>query len=420
MKKITAFLLSVLTALLCAAPFSSCKKEERNNEYLLGFVDGCYDINTEVDASLTSNFLAKAVEVYGGKSFRLWMHFNRVLYVTPENEPAINREAADKFHALISKLKAAGVERFICMTSNYLYPYEYGVTTKNAVPDPYSQRDEYEEFLTLFGKCFKILAEEFPEISYFEPTNEPDLLNGQNLCKNGYNWAGRDNGDNADYLFSDSDNAHIVADMCYYVTEAVKSVDKKNQVLLPGLCGYSSTADYLDLIYSAIASKTLPTGKSFADTRTDSYFTILNWHPYLLGGLGAEAIDENWLKLQKDIFAVAEKYGDGHKKVWFTEMGFTDLGSEETEIANAENIVKTFDYVKKELPFVETVFVFRFTNLTGAAKMSTFEDNFGLFRSLYDENADCAGEPKPIAVALYRYFKGENVDLSPLYGFCRK
>ena len=82
--------------------------------------------------------------------------------------------------------------------------------------------------------------------------------------------------------------------------------------------------------------------------------------------------------------------------------------------------MKTFDYVKKELPFVETVFVFRFTNLTGAAKMSTFEDNFGLFRSLYDENADRAGEPKPIAVALYRYFKGENADLSPLYGFCKK
>lgn len=71
--------------------------------------------------------------------------------------------------------------------------------------------------------------------------------------------------------------------------------------------------------------------------------------------------------------------------------------------------------MKTDLTFVETVFLFRITNLTGHAVMNEYENNFGLFYSLNDPDEALAGNPKPITLAIYKWFRGENADLSPLY-----
>ena len=427
------FLTLILSAVMSLALFASCDGGDNsgnnessngqdssqvtayareNEDYLMGLCEAVSDINKEVESTLTMDYVADVCGTLEVKSYRLWMHFSRVLMRDPKsNTVYVNQENAQKFHDFIAKLKAQGVERFICMTSNYLHPYGYDPTTYNVIPDPLTEQAEYVEFLKLLGESFRVLAEEFPEIDYFEPTNEPDLINGQNLCRNGYEWGGNDNGD---YLYSDYDGAHIVADMCWYVTKAVKSVDEKNTVLLPALCGYSSTEYYLDEIYNAIESKTLPTGEEKADIKADNYFEILNWHPYLLAE-GEPEMNEYWVDLQKRIFAVAVNHGDGDSPVWFTEMGFTDLGNDDYKEEMAENVVKLMDYVRSELTFVETVFMFRVSNLTGHAVMNEYENNFGLFYSLQDPDWGIAGSPKPIVIALYKWFKGENADLTPLY-----
>lgn len=417
MKGIKKVLCSFLAVCLSALCFVSCTDkpksyQRKNDDYLLAICEACYDINTEVENTLTTEYVSEVAGVFGAKSYRLWMHFSRVLTRDPKsNEVLINEVVAEKFHNLIASLKAQGVERFICMTSNYLHPLGYDPTTAGVVPDPLTEPDAYEEFLDLFEECFRVLAVEFPEIDYFEPTNEPDILNGQNICKNGYQWGGTDNGE---YIYSMVDGAHIVADMSYRVTRAVKAVDKKNTVLLPALCGYSSTVYYLDEIYKAIKSRTLPTGEKKADTNPDHYFEILNWHPYLLGE-GEPVMNQGWVNLQKRIFAVAEGYGDGDSPVWFTEMGFTDIGNKDYQQEMADNMTKLLNYLKTDLKFVETVFVFRITNLTGYAVMNEYENNFGLFYSLNDPDEELAGKPKPIAIALYQFFKGKDADLSPLY-----
>lgn len=387
----------------------------RDEKFLLGLCEGMSEVNIEVENTLTSDYVSDVAGILGVKSYRLWMHFDKLLVRDGgSNKVLLKADNIEKMHAFIDKLKAQGVERFICMTSNYLHPYGYEATTNNVIPDPLTEADAYLAFLQLLGECFRVLAEEFPEIDYFEPTNEPDIANGQNICKNGYIWGG-DEGENADYLFSTEDGAHIVADMSWYVTKAVKGVNEKNVVLLPALCGYSSTEYYLDEIYNAIEDKSLPTGEKVADLNPDHYFEILNWHPYLLGE-GESQMNEDWVALQKRIYAVAEAHGDGGKKVWFTEMGFTDLDSSVLEEEMAENMTKFFDYVKNDLKFVETVFVFRVTELI-EAPMSDFEDNFGLFRSLNDPDESKRGEPKPIVIALYQWFKGKEADLSPLYKY---
>ena len=415
MKRFLSALLGVLTGVSSLFAFSSCKEEtgfKRDEKYLLGLCEATYEINDETENTLTRDYVSKVAGTFGAKSYRLWMHFNRILKRDANsNEVRIVEDVAEEFHQLIASLKAQGVERFIGMTCNYLHPYGYDPSIAAVVPDPLTEPSEYREFLELFEESFRVLAEEFPEIDYFEPTNEPDLDNGQNLCKNGYVWGGSANDD---YVYSEKDGAHIVADLCWYATQGVKEVDENNVVILPALCGYSTTVNYLEAIYQAIDSKALPTGEEKADVNPDNYFEILNWHPYLLGSKGAAAMDGEWLRLQKRIYAVAEKYGDGAKPVWFTEMGFTDRGNGATaEKKNAEDVVKFFNYVKKDLPFVETVYFFRITNLEQAS-ISSVEDNFGLFRSK-NEATSFAGEPKPIAVALYQWFKGKGADLTPLY-----
>lgn len=131
-------------------------------------------------------------------------------------------------------------------------------------------------------------------------------------------------------------------------------------------------------------------------------------------------MNDEWCDLQKEIYAVAKEHGDDEKTVWFTEMGFTDLGSEQKMEENAEDLVKMLDYVEKDLKFVESVFIFRVSNLTDKAGMNSFENNFGLFYSLNDTNSGKSGQPKPIAVALYKYFKGEKASLEPLYKTAEK
>lgn len=416
MKKIISVCLSLV---LIISAFSACGKEKfkRQKTNLLAMCEAISDVNTEVESTLTKEYVSRVAGTLGVKSYRLWMHFNRILTrEANSNKIIINQNAANKFHEFIALLKKSGVKRFICMTSNYLYPYGYEPTTNNVIPDPLYEKENYIEFLEFFRDCFKIIAEEFPEIDYFEPANEPDIYNGQNLCKNGYEWQGSDNGD---YLWSDYDAAHIVADMMWYARAGVKEVAEKNKIVMPGLCGYSTTPNYLNEIYCAIESKTLPTGSDKAYVNPDDYFDILNWHPYLLDE-GAPNMNDEWRDLQKKIYSAAEEHGDGDKPVWFTEIGFTDLCSEQKMEENADNLNKMLNYISKDLKFVESIFIFRVSNLTGNAKMNSFENNFGLFYSLNDEDKNKAGQPKPIAIALYKYLNGENADLQPLYNLAER
>ena len=392
--------------------FVACKpKVETLHFGICGSPSAIYGSVTET--CMTEDYITDVMGAMGCDTARIQFRFSIVFNTSiGSDELTFNVETVKKLHSYVDKLKANGVTKMIALTDCYLYPYDYGHTINTCAPDPLLEPEFYQRWLNINQKAWKMIATEFPEIDYFEPTNEPDHTNGGSLNKNGYTYQGSQNDD---FIWSYEEAGYIIADMCYYAREAVQSVDAENQVLLPGLCAFMGSFDYLQCIYDAIASKTLPTGKSYSLIDPDKYFDILNWHPYILNE-GCSDISE-WADFQKDFYAVAEKNNDGDKLVWFTEMGFTDKGlGEAVERQNAEDLVTLLNKTK-ELGFVETAIVYCLTDLYDTP-VSITEDHFGLVRSLADPLR--GGEIKPIGEAMFYYINGDNANIQTLKDVIKK
>lgn len=407
--KICSLFMAVMLV-LCLSMTGCSRKYTYDRSHFFGLCEVSGEISAGVDRGLTHEFISDMAGALGVNSFRVWMSMRAVLLVDSEDNITLNTQTVALYHDLLDKLKAQGVDRFTLMTSGFIYPADYQTTTSLVVPDPNEEYDMYIRFLSLQEKAFAAIAREFEDIRYFEPANEPDNESGAFMHRNGYT-AGGSVQVNADYMYTETELAYILGDLCWYVGRGVHGVDEKACVLLPALCNYSSAPDFLEGIYAAIASKCLPVGEPYSDTDPDNYFQILNWHPY---SLVTGEIDEEWLQLQKDIYAVAKKHGDNGKPVWYTEMGWTDYGNETQFDAIADRYVALFDTVKKDLPFVETIFIFRLSTLA-VQDISLAENNFGIVRNPLD--AVAPGQPKPAALRIARYILGEDADLTPLYKY---
>lgn len=409
-KKLAA--LAVAGALGVGVCAAGCAKKQYEYDYshFYGLCEVSGEISSDVDRGLTHDFISGMAGAFGVNSFRVWMSMGTVLKVGEGDTLTFNAQAVEQYHDLLDKLSEQGVDRFSLMCSGFIYPWEYQTTTGLSVPDPNEEYEMYVRFLELQGRAFAMVAEEFPAIRYFEPANEPNIESGAFLHKNGYT-AGGTMQSNADYMYTESELAHIIGDLCWYINRGVQGVDKDSRVLLPSLCNYATAPDFLDAVYKAIESKTLPVAQEYSDTDPDNYFQILNWHPY---SLVTGEIDSDWVALQKEIYAVAEAHNDGGKPVWYTEMGWTDYRNENNMQTIADRYIKLFDTVRGELPFVETVFIFRLSTLA-VQQTSEAEDNFGIVFNPLDEQFP--GMPKPAAIAIYRYIHGQDADLTPLYKF---
>ena len=298
-------------------------------------------------------------------------------------------------------MKAQGVERLCAMSTTFIYPFDYTPTTYSVAPDPIGEKEFYVRFLNLVEKCYQMLATEFTEIDYFEVLNEPDHEVHSVVHKNGYTFNGSTTV-NQDYFYTDAERTRICMDIQYYATCGVKKVSKEKKVLSPALCAYTASMDFLDLCYDAIESETLPTGKDYSVTDPDSYFEILNWHPYILS-LGAKSMGEEWFEFQKEFYAVAQKHKDGDTPVWFTEVGFSCGQYSETE--SAELLENMFKHVEK-LPFIDTVIVFRINNLY-ATNISNLENNFGMLNSICDPLVTVDNVVKEVGKAYFKIINGD-------------
>ena len=405
-KKAISYALCFGIAACAAVSAGGCIKKNGEIHFgICGSPSALYGSVTET--CMTEDYVTDVQKAFGSDSARINVRFS-IVFNTDYNSDEItfNRQTVQGLHSYLDKLTAAGVTRFVALTDNYLYPYDYGHSINTCVPDPLLEPEYYQRWLNINKKAWKMIAEEFPEIRYFEPTNEPDHTNGGALNKNGYSYQGRNNDD---FLWTCDEAGYILADMCYYAREAVRSVNPENQVMTPGLCAFSVSFDYLQAIYDAIASETMPTGTEYAVTDPDEYFDLLNWHPYILNE-GCGNIDE-WKDFQTEFYSVAKKNGDDGKKVWFTELGFTDSGmGAAKEEQCAENLMRLFDY-SKELGFVDTILVFCTSDLYDTP-VSVTEDHFGLIRSLAEPER--GGEIKPIGEALFYYMNGKDADIGVL------
>ena len=408
MRLIRMVLLSLLTAIICFNVVGCDAKSFTRTRLHYGLGEVSYELQPLLEPCTTYDYVSDVCGGFGVDSFRIWMSARYMVEREPDSDKVfLNQSNVESIHKLCKALKENGVTQILAMSSEFLYPFDYTPTTYSCVPDPYYEKEFYERFLNIQKETWRLIAEEFKgEITFFEVINEPDQSEHGTIHKCGYRVGETSN--NAKYFYSVDEIARICMDINYYVNEGIKSTDKNNKLLMPSLCGYTWSKDYLEAFYKVIESKTIPSGRDYSDTDPDSYFDILNWHPYLLSE-GATSMDESWVDLNNGIYNVAKKHGDA-KPVWFTELGFSDYGR---YTPTDEILVQAFELIKSKLSYVETVIVFRITDLY-KQNISAYENSFGMLKSICDPNVTEENVIKKIGETYFRIINGENADLQKL------
>ena len=432
MKRIAKIVcISALTAVLAFGGVA-CKKDdgpkqktglgyEVNPENMFGICVLPSDLPTSSkDPGITTEIVCDLIKTMNIKSVRVWMHIPYVLErERTSNEISLKRNAVETYHNYFADLKEAGVENILVMSHQYLYPVEMiKPSTMGVIPDPVNEPDEYMAFMNLFRDCYSMMAEEFPEITLWEPNNETDHPKGTTIVRQGYSTANSE-AVNAQYQYTPEEVAMITADQCYYANLGIKEHNPENELVMPGLV-FSSTdasAIFIDLLYEQIESGKLPTSIDEnneriipADTNTDNYFNVLNWHPY-----ANVAPNEDWLQANIDMYNVVVEHGDAGKKLFLSEFGWYDSFDAKRQEDIGEWYPEAIDQLKANLPSLEAVFCFRMFNYTTAgAGVKDMEKTFGIFTSPVEEMGIT---PKPAALALFKYFNGEDADTSGLYKY---
>lgn len=436
-KAISVFLLSIVIALSCAFALGCEKKATQKTGLgytvdqgnLFGVCALPSDLfTTSADNGVTMKEICKVIKAMNIKSVRVWMHLPYVLErATRSDDVILKKIPVERYHAYFAALKEAGVKNILVMNHQYLYPVEMVKVNYNGViPDPEEDIDAYMDFMNLFENCYRALSAEFTEITLWEPNNEMDHEKGTTVVRNGYvQGAGAAN---APYLYSMEEVAGITADLCYYANRGIKSANPNNELVMPGLCfNHDSSANsmFLEVFYEQILSGNHPVSVDKdgnrilpTDTNTDNYFNVLNWHPYA-GETGSGTVNaivrepsDSWIDASVELYNVAVKNGDKGKKIFLTEFGWPDYGTESNQQKVGEYYPIAFEKLKEKLPTVEAAFVFRMFNwMTTGADVNIREKTFGLFTSPMEDGGI---KPKPGAIALYKYFNGADADVSVL------
>lgn len=412
--------LSALSFAGCGDKYAEIKKNR--DDYLFGVCNLTSEqLPGIIDTGVDNQWSADKIGAYGAKSTRIWMYIG--FYVQREansNELSLNKGNCDILHDYISKMKANGVERFMGMVMYFIKPYEFNTSDSSCLPSVYDDYDIYVEFLALMEEAYGMLAQEFPEITFWEIGNEPDISHGSWFHKKGY-VSGAGDSANSAFKFLTDEAAYITADLCYHAKRAIQAVNPDSKIVLSGLTCTSdgSSAKFLDEIYKQIESGYLPTTEEYSVRDADEYFDILAWHPY-------PTSVEAFVKANNSMYDVAIEHGDEGKPVFLTEFGFSDFrigggttaerDTEGTQARIAKLMTDCLDAIKEQLPFVETAFVFRLSNVAEYYTDGSMENSFGLFYSP-DDTEEWASKPKPIALALFKYFNGENADTTALYKY---
>lgn len=406
---------ALLCATICfACCFAGCTDEKENTDllppinqatYLLGGCELTEETRADAEPGATGHWVAQTAKVLGVKTQRVWMHITDILVRDEYSDTlSLKEDVAENYHAYLKELQDAGVERIVAMNHMFYYPYGYDNLRGHPMValNPFADADFYGRWIQMYYEAYVLMATEFPEIGFWEPGNEWDFATFF-----------QDNGIINDTPLALEVAGTVSADLIYAANKAVKTVNPKNAVVYPGLSHGPNKEDFLENCYAAIESKTLPTLEDYYIDDPDAYFDILAVHPY------ADGKPDEFKEICENIHAIASDHGDAEKRLWLTEMGITESwksGTEsEKQTAAAESMTEMLTIMKNELPYVETLFLFRYSSLYNTATPGSMENTFGMFYSPSDPGH--RGEPKPIAIAVYRFMHGEDADLSPLYWY---
>ncbi|MBR6510143.1 MAG: metallophosphoesterase [Clostridia bacterium] len=379
------------------------------------------------DESKTAEYIADATAALGANSYRLSKPIHDLYYVTATNGVAVREDNMEAFKEMVAELKERGINDILYVTDSFILPVNYSDITKNhniTVPNPKSDTENYIAWLEVNAAAFKALAEEVPEIKFFEPFNEINTT-GTRFEKYGIAW--ESDADRTPFKYTVEEKAAIMADLCWYISKAVKSVDSANQVTSPSIVvGSNKNAiedDFIDAFYNAIESGSHPINKGVADTRVDNYFTIVNLHAYpdyaeddawFGDNFESNANKEvnEWAGYINEAYNKVKAHNDGGSRVWITETGMSTYGDARDEENVSKIITKALTKLDNELTFIDTVIFYQIADMSTDKGASASETYFGLFYC-YDD-MDYPYQAKLSAKAIYSYIHDGSTDYAAI------
>ena len=350
-------------------------------------------IQRQHDQGIDAAAYLDLVSGLGCNAYRAWMHLTDILKDPSTPDPA----AVAEHTALLDRAADLDIE-VTAMSHEWFLPEGCRQRTGHAMPArDLTPGSLYMQALEMLEESWYTMAGLFPQVSIWEVGNEWNL--NAFLHPDGFL------DDPQTEPFTADEKMDIAVDMMYFAAKGIRRSGSKAMVAsfspalsTPGLGG--DMPDYLPVMYGVawtfdkVYSRIVSGG--FWSDKTDDYFDILAWHPYVFTNkdvpdqdlfLDVDEPDQLWKSYNDAAYKVMKKYGDGHKQAILTETGFTDLGDPETEKRYAGYNRKLLK-IASGLPYVRTLHNFRLLNENAMLKRAGIEDNqiggitevyFGLF-----------------------------------------
>ncbi|MBQ7369508.1 MAG: hypothetical protein IJW58_00870 [Clostridia bacterium] len=393
MKKFLALILTFLTAF---GLFACGSKEDPTLTPEYGIADMsrqygvCYEMHVRYEDGneLDVDKEIKLLKNLGVTSMRFWLQTNTYLY----SPTRVNEEKCARAHNFLAKL----IEADIMVVGVNHTNFNNGTNSSGKPARDLSNGSYYVEWLEDYYTTWKTLVTEFPEVTYWEIDNE---VNNTDFMKNQY----------GESLLDQQDMADVATDIFYYASRAIHDANPNAKSVMGGLVGLLSgrIKTFMEKLYVNIQSGEFgyfygKEDKKNASKNADDYFEIACWHPYMEGVFSKKLFKQ----ANDEIYEVILKNEKKHKKVIFSEVGFSNRDYKETVSAK---YVKNMFEVLQTMPYVEQVHYYKMFDYADPLKYWTKTiSRYGLFydpdpsREYTNNENDLiveAGAPKPAAYA---------------------
>lgn len=325
--------------------------------------------------------------------------FTRYMMFGPDDfEIELDADMVAYFKGIINDLRDSGVENIILQAVVYPKPTGFAGGYQSLTV-PSRTDDVYGDWCLLLEEQWRVLAETFYEINYFEVGNET----------NQHAYLYKANGGQ----FTEDEICAINTDILYYANRGLVRGNQYAYCVTPGFTSLGtlkSSADSMDTgtsiyetldgIYKNIKSGNFPYGNT-KSTNVEDYFKVIGLHTYEYN---------DWKNFQSNMTRVINLINgyDNGRKIFITEMGWPDFGTEENLTLYETRVAEMYD-VFNALNQVETACYFRLYNCDYALNWGgAGEESFGLFTEPTQSSGFVA---KPFAKALQAKFGGNgNLD----------
>ncbi len=317
----------------------------------------------------------------GAKTVRHWMHCTTLM--TDKN--TMNKQECERLHIALSECQKQGIINIGMNHRNF----NEGVSNVGKLERNMTKGSDYIKWLNDYYTTWYNLVKEFPEVTYWEIDNE---LNNPDFMFNAYDKS----------YFSSVQMAQIATDMLYYATRAIHDANPSAKSVMGGLTepmgfGYGdeslskpTNVWFLQAIYDNIFSGEFgyfygSESDELASINPDDYFDVVSYHPYVWS---LSPLDETYFVNESHkLYQVVLDNEQKHKKVFITEVGFSEFGRGQKVVG--ESIKRMFHAISTQMPYVETVNLFKLYDIATEAWSGAPADNgmerYGLF---YDFNPE--------------------------------